>query len=121
MKVIYIAGPYRDNRGEWHVIANIRAAEMEALQVWQRGGVALCPHKNTAGFGGAPGCSDDSIWLRGDLELLARCDAVWFIRYWEESIGAMNEHKFAEALNLPCLYTYQHMADYLLANKWSLA
>ncbi len=63
--------------GERKVGRTWRALDVEEL-FWDGGdivGMALCPHKNTAGFGGLPGCSDD-MWLQGDLELLRRCDAV---------------------------------------------
>jgi len=47
MKVIYIAGKYRDTRGEYWVRQNIRLAEFYAVRVWNIGAVAPCPHKNT--------------------------------------------------------------------------
>ena len=67
MKIIYIAGKYRA-KTEWEVVQNIRAAEDAAIFVWQHGAAALCPHKNTAMFGGIPGCPDN-VWL---VEI-ARC------------------------------------------------
>ena len=114
MKLIYIAGPYRDSRGEWFVRQNIRNAEKAAEFVWQHGGVAICPHKNTAGFGGLPGCPDE-IWLEGDLEILRRCDAVWLVEGWQDSTGARNEHEEAARRSIPCLLTQEMVIDYLKA------
>jgi len=114
MKVIYIAGPYRDVRGEWFVRQNIRKAEAAAQFVWQKGGVALCPHKNTAGFGGLPDCGDD-VWLRGDLELLKRCDAIWMIEGWTDSSGATGEWDYAVQIGLTVLLSQQDVMDYLIA------
>lgn len=112
MKVIYIAGKYRDTRGEWHIRENIRTAEKAAQMVWQWGGVALCPHKNTAFFGGLPGCPD-SVWLEGDLELLKRCDAVWAISNFHDSSGALAEIAYARRNNIPILYSYIEVKNFL--------
>ena len=112
MKVIYIAGKYRDPDGEFWVRENIRKAEAAALFVWQYGGVALCPHKNTAFFGGAPGCPDET-WLKGDMELLHRCDAVWAIRDWLNSSGATAEVAEARKLTMRVLFSHQEVMDYL--------
>lgn len=96
-KVVYIAGPYRA-ANEWNVNLNIRAAEKAALEVWRLGEVALCPHKNTAFFGGA---ADDSLWLDGDLVLLERSDAVLLVDGWENSSGTIDEVIFAITKNIP--------------------
>jgi len=101
MIVVYIAGPYRDPRGEYHVERNIRAAESAALRVWGWGGVALCPHKNTSHFGGA---LPDSVWLTGDLELLKRCDAMWAIDGWDRSSGTCQEVLFARENGIPVFH-----------------
>jgi hypothetical protein len=113
MKVIYIAGPYRDARGEFYVRMNIRAAELAALFVWRNGGAAICPHKNTAGFGGALGESEDIV-LRGDLELMRRSDAVWAIDGYETSAGTCNEIKQARELGLPVFSDQYELLNYLL-------
>ena len=100
LKVIFISGPYRAST-EWGVKQNIHAAELAAMHVWQLGGVALCPHANTAFFGGS--CPDET-WLAGDLELLRRCDAVYAIVDWRESKGATVEVELAESLGLPVFF-----------------
>jgi hypothetical protein len=111
-RVIYIAGKYRDGRGEWWIRENIRRAEEAAGLVWQNGGVALCPHKNTAFFGGLPGCTDDT-WLAGDLELLRRCDAVWAIDGWLESAGAKAEVSFARENGIPVYFCVNEVVEFL--------
>src|SRR3972149_3783943 len=112
MKVIYIAGPYRDSRGEFYVGQNIYEAEMAALRVWQMGGVALCPHKNSGGLGGAYGL-DDRTWLEGDLELLRRCDAIYLITDWQSSAGVQAEKLFAEEIGIPVLQTERDVMLFL--------
>ena len=100
LPVVYIAGPYRAAT-PWRVQANIRAAQEAALTVWKLGAVALCPHGNTGQFEGE--CPDD-VWLRGDLELLRRCDAVLMLEHWQLSEGAKEEHRVAADLGLPIFY-----------------
>ena len=102
MKVIYVAGPYRDDC-EFGVKENIDRAEKVALDIWRRGAAAICPHKNTAFFGGAYGL-DDSVWLKGDLELLLRCDAVVTVEGWENSSGALREVAEAKEKGIPVFH-----------------
>jgi hypothetical protein len=105
MRVIYIAGPYRGRR-----LVNILRARAAALFVWQHGGVALCPHMNTAFFDGK---MPEAVWLEGDLELLSRCDAVWALPGWRESDGAAMEVARAEALHLPRLESREEVVMFL--------
>jgi hypothetical protein len=112
MKVIYIAGKYRDPRGAYYIQSNIREAERVALLVWKSGGVALCPHKNTALFDGALGIPDET-WLLGDIELMKRCDAVFEMENSQESEGAQREIAVAEALGIPVLRSHTAIFKFL--------
>lgn len=109
-KVIYIAGPYRDPRGEYYVKCNIDNAEKAALFVWSNGGVALCPHKNTSFLGGA--CPDE-VWLAGDLELLSRCDAVYAMPECFKSQGALKEIAYAKQHEIPIFSSQSLLLDFL--------
>ncbi len=102
MKVIYVAGPYRST-GEWELEKFIRHAEEAALKLWLEGWAVICPHKNTAHFGGANGIPD-STWLNGDLEILKRCDAIYMLNTWEKSIGAKTELTLAKSYGLEVYY-----------------
>lgn len=110
MKVVYVAGPYRAP-SEWEVLENIRRAEVLALAVWRMGAACICPHKNTAFFGGA---ADDKVWLDGDLEILKRCDAVICTPDWKQSVGASGEVEFAQKLDLPVFYSLGELREWLL-------
>ncbi len=99
MKLIYIAGPYRSTT-EWQRVQNIRDAEAAALSVWRAGGAALCPHKNTAMFGGAYGL-EDKVWLEGDIEMLGRCDGVLLCANWQLSDGTTSERLAAVDRAIP--------------------
>ena len=111
-KVLYIASPYRSDKGEWYVRQNIRIAEEAAVFIWSNGGVALCPHLNTAMFGGVNGLLD-SVWLEGDIELLRRCDAVWMVGEWRQSQGAQQERAFAMEGGYPVLYNKTEVLQFL--------
>lgn len=92
MKIAYLAGPYRAAT-EWDVEQNIQRAEAAALQLWRQGYAVLCPHKNTAHFGGA---LPDQVWLNGSLEFMSRLrpdkgDIVVMLSGSEESDGTQNE------------------------------
>jgi len=80
---------------------NIYRAEQAAIELWRRGWIVLCPHKNTAFFGGA---CDDQIWIDGGLELLERCDAIFMLKEWQGSEGAQKEYSRAVQLNMPIFH-----------------
>lgn len=101
MKVIYIAGPFRAPSA-WGIEQNIRRAEELALEVWQSGGAAICPHANTRFFQGA---AEDKIFLDGDLAILCRCDAVLCLPDWQRSEGACAEVAEATRLGIPVYYS----------------
>lgn len=95
--LVYVAGPYRAYN-ERTVSLNIHRASELALKVWELGAVAICPHKNTAYFGGA---LPDEVWLQGDLEIIRRCDAVIMLPAWQTSQGATAEEAFAASKGIP--------------------
>ena len=88
MKVIYVSGPVRA-KTEWGFYQNARRAEDAALQLWAKGWVVICPHKNTERF---TGYLPDQVWLDGDLVLVERSDAICMINGWERSEGANMEY-----------------------------
>lgn len=106
MNVVYLAGPYRAPtiRG---VVQNIRAAEAVALQLWQAGFAVICPHMNTALLDGA---ITDEVVMAGDLELLARCDAIVMLRDWQSSKGAKAERLFAREHGIPVIHWHNPSA-----------
>jgi len=105
MRVIYIAGPFR-GASAWAVHQNIERAEALAYQVWEAGFVALCPHNNTRHFDGT---LTDEVWLKGDLELLSRCDAVLTVPGWQSSRGTVAEVEYAQQLGLPVFETLNEL------------
>jgi len=109
MRIVYIAGPYRATT-EYGVYRNIQEAERVALEVWKAGYAAICPHKNTAFFGGA---CPDSVWLEGDLEILRRCDAVLMLTGSSSSQGATAELSEALRIKKPYFFSVADMIERL--------
>lgn len=91
-RVIFISGKYR-GKDYAEIEANIQHAREAAIRLWQSGDYAvICPHLNTAHF---DGLADDSVWLEGALELLKRSDAIYMLKNWTTSAGAVEEHRHA--------------------------
>ena len=96
--LIYVAGPYRGD-----VDANIAKARAAGIRLWEDNHVAITPHLNTAHF--EKDCNiDDDDYIRGDLKILERCDAIVMLQGWEESAGATAEHNFATTHKIPIFY-----------------
>ena len=115
MKLIYIGGPFRSpapngQQNHWGIQTNVMRAMALALEVWQRGHAALCPHANTMFFQNA---AEDAVWLAGDLEMLRRCDAILLTENWEQSAGARNEVSAARQAGLPVFYTIDDLDRFL--------
>ena len=105
MKVIFVSGKYRSDT-ERGLIQNIRHAEQEALWLWLQGWAVVCPHKNTAHFGGVLDDpeADHQLWMAGDLEILSRVDAIYMLLGFEKSEGAKLELELAIKLKKEVIY-----------------
>lgn len=104
MKVIYVAGKYSGGC-EYEVKKNVAAAEAAAVEIWQTlKAAAICPHLNTAHWGGL---LTHQQFIDGDVAILGRCDAVYFLPGWRQSKGATLEHDYAIANNQRVFY-YLH-------------
>ena len=110
MKLAYVIGPYRD-ASEYNVRLNIRSAESAALDLWHEGFAVICPHKNTAGFNGARGLPDYT-WLKGDIEMLKRCDFAYVVGDYRTSQGSLAEIRFCEENNIPVYYSMDDLLGF---------
>lgn len=106
-RVLYISGPYSHPDPVHGIPRNILLASEAALVAWRGGWATLCPHKNCAGFEHAAGIPYET-WIRGDLELLRRADAICMVGSWTESRGALQEYRLARALGMP---VYRYIAE----------
>lgn len=96
MKLIFVSGPYRGD-----IDGNIARARVVAISLWKQGYAVICPHLNTAHF---DGYCPDKVWLDGDMEIMARCDIVYMMRDWRDSVGARKEHEVAHNLGMEIIY-----------------
>ncbi len=113
MKVVYIAGKFR-GADAWEIANNIHKAATLALEVWKAGMTAICPHLNTAVFQGA---LPDDVWLKGDLEILSRCDAVLVVDNWMHSEGARAEVAYAARRGIIVTKSLEGLVEYFKARK----
>ena len=97
MKVAFISGPYRSDTPSG-IVRNIRSAEAVAVELWRMGYAVICPHMNSALMDGL--CPDET-WLKGDLEMLRRCDLVVMIPRWRTSEGSKAEAQEAWLRKIP--------------------
>jgi len=111
MYLVYTAGPIRSKKGLYHIEQNIRRAEGVALELWRMGFAVLCPHANTRHFDGALIDGDETdffkdadLWLKGDFEMLKRCDLIVMLPGWMDSKGATAEYEYALELRLPVFH-----------------
>jgi len=99
-KLVYIAGPFRAET-LFEIEKNVMRAREYAAAVWKAGAVGVCPHSNT-GFS-FQGLVPDDAWLKGDLEILRRCDAIVMMPGWRESSGSRAEHELSKKLGIEIL------------------
>lgn len=100
MRVVYIAGPYRSDC-ENGVFENIIKAREVAVKLWEKGYAVICPHTNSFFMGSRLG---DDKFLKGDLEILERCDIIYMLSNWQESKGARLEFEKAKELGIEILF-----------------
>ena len=97
--VVYVAGPYNPVSGKT-VEENIMAASAVAIELWQHGWVAICPHLNTAHFEKVTRLGSIDF-VDGDLLIVKRCDAVVCVPGWTASKGAIREVACAIEHDIP--------------------
>lgn len=96
-KVVYIAGKFRA-KTHWATEQNIRKAEDMAMQVWQAGMIAFCPHVMGRFLDKTV---EDSVILPMARAVMHRCDAVLLVPGWEDSEGTQDECFDALQLGIP--------------------
>ena len=97
IKLVYVAGPYRADTTNriWH---NITIARMYGEAIAMQGDMPVIPHTNGAFM---DGIQTDEFWLEGTMEMLRRCDAIYLLPHWKQSVGARAEWKEAKRLKIP--------------------
>lgn len=102
MRLLYISGPYRSDKGVNGIAQNIQKAREIARRLWLCGYAVICPHLNTGLMDGPD--IPDQVWLEGDFEMVKRCDGIVMMYGWEHSEGATAEHGVAQSNGLKIFY-----------------
>jgi hypothetical protein len=87
-----------------NISKNIQRASELAKDLWRAGFAVVCPHTNTAFFGGVV---PEQEFIDGCLEILSRCDAIACVPGWENSVGSCGEVALAKLLNLPIITDFE--------------
>lgn len=105
--VVYIASPY--SHPDPAVRAARHQAAVEALLTAVRIGVSAYVPIAATGNTTADDITHEQ-WMRFDLPLLARCDAliVLLLDGWQESAGVQMELRAAERVGIPIYYAKPH-------------
>jgi len=113
MLAVYVAGPYRSATG-WGIEQNVRRAEVVGLDIARLGILPVVPHTM---FRWYHGTEDDQFWLEATLELMRRCDAVFFIDGWAGSEGCRGER--LEAVDRGMLQFFEDDGGSVLLSQWA--
>ena len=98
---VYVAGPYRNQRGTWFVRENIRAAELVGAEVAKMGAIPIVPHLMWAGW---DGLVPDETFLAWGLSVLDMCDVLVVLPNSDKSAGTFGEYKRARDAGKVILY-----------------
>jgi len=109
MKLIYIAGKYRDSNS-WDIEQNIRRAETLSLEVAKLGLMPVCPHTQSRFFYGT---LTEDFWMEGTLEILRRCDAVLVCGDPKKSKGTLGEIGEASLLDIPVFFSIKELKSWI--------
>ena len=108
--VVYVSGPYTAPTPK-RVAEHVADAERAAWEIMHKGHVPVCPHSMTHQWErGGFGWED---FLRADLLLLERCDAICMVGRWQDSSGAVLERDRAEELRLWVFEGTQRLPAYI--------
>ena len=101
MRLVYVAGRHRDPSG-WVVYQNTLDAERHAAVVTKIPSlVAVTPHLLTRNL---DSLQSEQYWCEATMEVMRRCDAVFVVPGWEQSIGTIGEVREAIARRTPVFF-----------------
>ena len=102
MKLIYVAGKYRDTTKADELL-NIHRAALYAAYQWHEGNSVICPHLNTLKCWELNPATHDT-YIAGDLKQVEVADEIHILPDWETSKGTKLERDLAMKLGKPIIY-----------------
>ncbi len=109
--LIYVAGPYGADteyipleeldaylaspEAQADIEANVQHAMEVAAKLWDAGHAVICPHANTHMVSKLTESMTHERWLAGDFQMVQVCDAIYMLRGWQDSRGALAEFECA--------------------------
>lgn len=97
--LIYIASPY-SGKNYFEIERNINKAAEIGSKLLRRGWNVFIPHLNF-NHGELWGLNfEHEDWLKLDLDILKRCDAIYLCEGWNESKGCQKEFHYAYKNNI---------------------
>jgi len=122
---LYVAGKFTDftedkplDQRIGQEESNRRSAQQTARRLWDIGFRVIVPHSMT-GLPTPTATRQSSIdvdreaVLQTCLEILAECDALYFMRNGKRSSRANREQSIAQRLNMPVVHNYEEARQYL--------
>lgn len=107
--LIYVAGAYKGD-----TVANTAKAEEISIALIRNKWNVFTPHKNTFGYEKYEDHElSESTWISMDLGMLERCDALYVINNWRESLGTQTEICFADEHGIPTFWEERISANEL--------
>jgi hypothetical protein len=107
--LVYVSGRYSADKNlsaAQQIIQtqeHIELAGRVAAELWDLGHAVICPHTNTSQFLVPTRATYRQI-MKGDLMMVARCDAIVMLPNWKASNGATEEFEYAKKLGVPVYY-----------------
>ena len=104
--LVYVAGAYRGKSknkliNKLQVMRNIYRAWRVARELWGMGYTVICPHANSALMDSV---APNETFLKGDIEMLKKCDGIVMLPGWEYSAGAVREYMVAIDREMKVMY-----------------
>lgn len=99
---VYVSGRY-SGKDSFEITHHITAARKVAIELWNMGHWAFCPHLNTAHFEEDCEAQYDT-YIKGDLAFIDNVEAMVMVPGWEDSKGANLERDYALSLEMPVYY-----------------
>lgn len=113
MILVYVAAPYTA-KSEFERKLNVEAARYAGHKIAKEGLFPVMPTVNSAGFDDV---GDYDFWIKGTLELMRRCDAVYVVDGYHNSNGVSGEISEAMRLGIPIYFSIETMALQLLSSE----